>query len=507
MTAALATTTTLKRKKKRSHLSLAIPTSKQLRRADREELIGFYENSFQLRNDWIRDQVVNNDRIDILATEVLGLQVEPFHFALMKFQFEHPENLQLCFRGAGKSTTCTEVKVIHLLLKNPNLRILIASKTLQNACGFLKNIKSHFETNTRLREIFGQYYDAKRVGKWDEREIEVLPRTIVAKEASVTCVGVEGTVVSKHYDVIISDDLVDEDNSRTKVQRDKTRTWFYNTLMPTLEPPDENVPHRGEHHMLGTRYHYDDLYGHLIKHELKKHHQIIPALDPKGRSPWPKKYPAKWFLERRKRAGLIIFNAQYQCDTEAMKGEIFQYDYCQQLAEEDWPELKSLRVFMGVDLAISEEEKADKFAIVVIGVNKDKSAYYVLDYFEDQLRFSAQTKKIIEYYKRWKPIRCGIETNQYQAAQYQTLREVDKDLRLRRTQTDKDKITRAWKLSALFEDKRMFFRKGTQALLIEHLVLFPNHKYKDLFDALDLAVSTSKMRRRGRSQRSEPGVI
>lgn len=507
MTAALATTTTLKRKKKRSHLSLAIPTSKQLRRADREELIGFYENSFQLRNDWIRDQVINNDRIDILATEVLGLQVEPFHFALMKFQFEHPENLQLCFRGAGKSTTCTEVKAIHLLLKNPNLRILIASKTLQNACGFLKNIKSHFETNTRLQEIFGQYYDAKRVGKWDEREIEVLPRIIVAKEASVTCVGVEGTVVSKHYDVIISDDLVDEDNSRTKVQRDKTRTWFYNTLMPTLEPPDENVQHRGEHHMLGTRYHYDDLYGHLIKHELRKHHQVIPALDAKGRSPWPKKYPAKWFLERRKRAGLIIFNAQYQCDTEAMKGEIFQYDHCQQLAEEDWPDLKSLRVYMGVDLAISEEEKADKFAIVVIGVNKDRSAYYILDYFEDQLRFSAQTKKIVEYYRRWKPIRCGIETNQYQAAQYQTLKEQYKDLRLVKRQTDKDKITRAWKLSALFEDKRMFFRKGTQALLIEHLVLFPNHKYKDLFDGLDLAVNTSKMKRRGRGQRSEPGVI
>lgn len=508
----VALTTKKARKKARErarasrHLRLVIPTAKELRGADRSQLMEFYQNSFKLRNDWLRDQIINQDRIDILATEVLGLQVEPFHLALMKFQFDHPENLQLCFRGAGKSTTCTEVKVIHLLLKNPNLRILIASKTLQNACGFLKNVKTHFETNTRLQEIFGSYYDARRVGKWDEREIEVLPRTIVAKEASVTCVGVEGTVVSKHYDVIISDDLVDEDNSRTKLQRDKTQTWFYNTLMPTLEPPDPAVPHRGEHHMLGTRYHYDDLYGHLLKNELKKHHQIVPALDPKGRSPWPKKYPAKWFLERRRRAGLIIFNCQYQCDTEAMKGEIFQFDHCQQLSEEDWPDLKALRVFMGVDLAISEDEKADKFAIVVIGVNKDRSAYYVLDYYEDQLRFSAQTQKILEYYRRWKPIRCGIETNQYQAAQYQNLREKDKDIRLRRVQTDKDKITRAWKLSSIFEDRRVFFRKGTQNLLIEHLVLFPNHKYKDLFDAFDLAVDTSKMKRRG-STRREPGVI
>lgn len=485
---------------------LQIPTTKELKKADRTSLIAYYENAHKITNEWVRRQVIENDRIDILAIEVLGLQVQPFHLSLMRFQLLHSESLQLCFRGAGKSTTCTELKVIHLLLKNPNLRILLASKTLQNACGFLKNVKTHFETNTRLIEIFGAYYDARRVVKWDDREIEVLPRTIVAKEASVTCVGVEGTVVSKHYDVIISDDLVDEDNSRTKLQRDKTRTWFYNTLLPTLEPPDEKIPHRGEHHLLGTRYHYDDLYGHLLANEFAEHHQVIPALDAQGRSPWPAKYPAAWFLERKKRSGLIIFSAQYLCDSSVMKGEIFQYDHCQQLGEDAWPDVASLRVFMGVDLAISEDEKADKFAIVVIGIAKDRSAYFVLDYFEGQLRFKAQTAKIIEYYRRWKPIRIGIETNQYQAAQYETLKDKVPDMRLKKIQTDKDKVTRAWKLSSIFEDMRVFFRKGTQSLLIEHLVLFPDHKWKDLFDAFDLCVRASKMGRK-RRDRKEPGVL
>jgi predicted phage terminase large subunit-like protein len=488
-------------------LALSIPTEKQIRKADRVQLETYYRDTYQTRDGWIRKQVLENNRIDILAIEVLGKQIEPFHLSLLKYQFAHPENLQLCFRGAGKSTVCTEIKTIHLLLKNPNLRILIASKTIANAKGFLKNIKSHFETNQRLEEIFGQYYDPRRVGKWDEVEIEVLPRTIVAKEASVTCVGVEGTVVSKHYDIIISDDLIDEENSRSKLQRDKTRTWFYNTLMPTLEPPDPEVEHRGEHHMLGTRYHYDDLYGHLIDNELKEHHQIIPALDNNGRSPWPKKFSPKWFAEKRKRSGLIIFNCQYQCDTEAMKGEIFQYDQCQQISEEEWPDHKNLRVFMGVDLAISESESADKFAIVVIGINRDRSAYYVLDYYENQLRFKEQTKKILEYYRRWRPIRCAIETNQYQAAQYQTLKEKNPDIRLKKVQTDKDKITRAWKLSSIFEDNRVFFRKGIQALLIEHMVLFPNHRYKDLFDAFDLSVQASKMKRKRRRRETEPGVM
>lgn len=476
-------------------------TAKTLETAERSQLIEAFAHYKKMGNEWIRRQIIEKDRIDILATYVLGFQVQPFHLAMMKFQYVHPENLQLVFRGAGKSTTCTVTKTIHLLLKNPNIRILLASKTSGNAEAFLKEIKSHFENNPKLKEIFGAYYDPRRVTKWDNTEIEVLPRTIFTKEASVTCVGVQGTVVGRHYDVIISDDLVDEENTRTKYMRDKTRTWYYQTLGPCLEPPDVNVPHRGEHHHLGTRYHPDDLYGHLIAHEFKTRHQIIPALRD-GRSPWPSKYPPKWFAERRERAGTIIFNAQYQCDTEAMKGEIFQYDDCQIVADDQVP--AGLRTYMGIDLAISEKESADKFAIVVIGVDSTER-HYVLDYYEGQLRFNAQTTKILEFYKRWDPVRTGIEVNAYQAAQYQNLKDVDANIRLTPIVQDKDKITRAWKLSPIFEDKRMFFKKG-QHLLIEHLVLFPNHRYKDLFDALDLAVRASKLKVKRRT-RAEPGLF
>jgi len=195
-----------------------------------------------------------------------------------------------------------------------------------------------------------------------------------------------------------------------------------------------------------------------------------------------------------------------------MKGEIFQYDDCQIIPDSQLP--GDMHIYMGVDLAISETDKNDKFAIVVIGVDGSKR-YYVLDFYENQLRFGQQTNKIVEFYKRYKPIRAGIEINAYQKAQLHNLRDsvtsevhgIDGvDLRLKGLITDKDKITRAWKLSALFEDKRMFFRDG-QHLLIEHLVLFPNHKYKDLFDALDLAVRSSKVGK-GRKRRSrEPGLI
>lgn len=475
---------------------------KTLDKLERTQLIDVAKHYHEMKREWLRREIIDNNRIDLLATEILGYQVQPFHFRMMQWQFLHPESMQWVFRGAGKSTTCTITKSIHYLIKDPNLRILIASKSQQNAEGFLKEIKGHLEGNSKLIELFGEYYDPQRVGKWDTREIEVAPRTKNHKEASITCVGVAGTIVSKHYDVILSDDLVDEENSRTKTQRDKTRKWYYQTLDPTLEPPSPDVPHRGEHHRLGTRYHFDDLWGHLAANELKNHTQTIPALDENGNSPWPEKYPPAWFKEKKRKSGIIIFNAQYQNNTEAMKGEIFQYDDCQQIEDKDIP--KDLRVFQGIDLAIKAKENNDQFAHCTIGID-DAWRIFVLDYYIGHIRFTQQTLKIQKLYRKYDPIRTGIETNAYQDAQYQVLKDEDGDIRLTPIITSKDKMTRAWKLSAEFEDKRVFFKKS-MTTAIDQLVLFPNHRYDDFFDALDLAVQVAKKKVR-KKRRREPGLL
>jgi phage terminase large subunit-like protein len=487
--------------------------ARKIKDADRAELLRIHDQYKSLSNEAIRRLVIERDRIDILATEVLGYSVTPMHLAIMRWQFIHRDNLQLVFRGAGKSTVATITKTIHLLCKDRDLRILLASKTKGNAEGFLKEIKGQLEGNARLIEIFGAFYDPHRVTKWDNSEIEILGRKRASKEASVTTVGVDSAVVSKHYDVIISDDLVDEDNARTEYMREKVKKWYYQTLDPTLMPPDPSRAHVGEHHRLGTRYHFADLYGHLMENELKHRHQIIPALSPEGLSPWPERYPPAWFEEKKIRSGTIIFNAQYQCDTEAMKGEIFQYDHCKQLNEDEWPNEKELKIFTGVDLAIKAEEKNDQFAIVTIGCRgkvmagiKSDFEIFVLDYYAAHLRFPQQTPRILSEYDRKDPIQLGVEANAYQLAQYQTLKEQRPHGRFLPIITDKDKISRAWKLAALFEAGRVHFKKGLHGPLIDQLVLFPSYQYKDLFDALDIAVETAR-RRGNRRERAEPGLM
>lgn len=481
---------------------------KKLAVAGRDELIQVLQTQRELKNEWIRRMVLEYNRLDILAEEVLGYSIAPrVHGRLIRHQFANKKSLTLVYRGAGKTTVGTIAKSIHYILKDRDVRILIATKTLANAEDFLKEIKQHFESNERLKEIFGEFVGQDR---WDGHAIQVAGRTRPMKEPTINTVGVEGAVASKHYDVIIADDLVDEDNSRTPYQRQRMVDWYYKMLAPCLQPPNPKFPYRGDFHHSGTRFHYNDLYGHLTNvqpdgsgGELKQSTLVIPALDEQGNSPWPERHTKEWFEEKKRTYGLIRFNSQYQCNTDAMKGQIFRYDDCQVIDEGKEPFPETAPHYIGIDLAIGEKDTNDMFAMVCLA--KTDMGYWVRDYFEDQLRFADQTAKIIEWAKKYKPVRTAIEVNAYQKAQFQEVKRKMPELNLLGITTLKDKVARATQLSATFEAKRVRFRHG-QHHLVEHLVLFPNNKFDDLFDAFDLAVTATEQKIR-KKRASEPGVL
>lgn len=439
----------------------------------------------RLKKRLLKKLILEQRRADLLATEVLGLQIKPFHRAMQRFALQNNETLQLAFRGCGKTTTVTVVlAVLHILL-NPNVRILIASRTHKLAKEILQEIRGHLE-NPELVELFG-----KQVGtKWDNESIIVAGRTKPAKEATVSTIGTEGQAVGRHYNIIFGDDLIDEHNARTVGQREQVQTFYYKALTPTLEPD-------GEIHLLGTLYHFDDLYNHLQKNEMKESTQVIAALDEEGRSPWPEKFSPRHLRYLKKKMGSINFDTQYQCNADKMRGDIFDYDWMKTLELEEMP--KKGRLFVGVDLATGEKEQNDCFAIVLIKV--EGKNIYVLKYYEGHLSLRKQIEKVVEWYDEYDPEKVGIETNAYQAVMAQALKEKYPRVRVKRVNTTKDKITRAHKLSARFEAGEVFFAKGT-VYLQDHLVLFPKQKKKDLFDALDFAVSLA-FGKKGRRKRTK----
>ena len=390
--------------------------------------------------------------MDVLA-KMLGLSLQPFHrriLAFCKHLYTHrTEGLLLAPRGFGKSSLATVCFALWLMLRDRDIRILIASSTASKAESFVREIKNHLRTNSKLLALFGNLADETC---WRQNEISLRGRTRKSKEATLTARGWSGAVVGLHFDVHLIDDLVNEDNARTKGQRDKLKNWVHMSLDPTLEP-------HGCRLVTGTRYHPDDFYGHCVTllgrspfasthsddasvagggphdatsscrprpcnvHSLPStHHQHPPpgldsrfhgndegddeaskatpwlrlqALQPDGTSLWPDKFPAQWLKRRRERMGLLRFNAQYQNDCELMHGKIFRQANVRHYHRAD-VDTTQLTLVQGVDVAVGQSDRHDYFALVTKGYD-DQGNAYTLDVVQG--RYTFQQQMIVILYK------------------------------------------------------------------------------------------------------------
>lgn len=447
-----------------------------------------------MKREVLRREVLEKGRIDVLATKVLGYELQPFHRELLGFQSAgHATTLQLAPRGYGKSTVLTIARIVYEVLRNPNIRILIASNTQLQAEVFLREIKFHLALNAELIGAFGRWQSEK---KWDNREILVEPRTSSAKESTVTCVGVGGPVASRHYDLIIADDLVDEENARTDVQREKVRTWYYKTLIPCLEPS-------GRLCLIGTRYHYLDLYGYLIRNELNDAHQIIRALAPDGSTPWPEKFSVEWLEERKTQMGSTIFASQYQNDTDLMKGEIFREEWFREYDEE--PDWSQCEFWIGcdpaatrADVVLSGKKSSSDYWTTVVGARKrlDGGEYGREVYLVDVWRSRCTKHEYIERLKalndQYRPRQVLIETV---AAQEYLAQDAERYMPVTRVDRTKDKVSRSYWLQPFLENGQLLFparrlqsRPEIWQALRDELILFPQADHDDLFDGLQTMV-------------------
>lgn len=87
----------------------------------------------------------------------------------------------------------------------------------------------------------------------------------------------------------------------------------------------------------------------------------------------------------------------------------------------DNPNMWDLQFFMGVDPAISLSDRADKFAMALVGVSRDNLHVFILRIFAGQIPFPEQIEKIQEWHIQYRPTIIAVESNAYQAALSQQL--------------------------------------------------------------------------------------
>lgn len=435
-----------------------------------------YESAKATRHNMIRDLVINQRRFDILSEYVLGYDPQPFHLEMMDFQESNQEGMILGWRGAAKTTYLTITTCIGEILCDPNVRILICSDAAEQAKTFLRAVKLHFERNEELREIFGDY--CLNAPKWADNEIIVNKRSSFAAEATITTIGYGSTLPGRHFDLTLCDDLITKDNAQTEGQRKKVHDWFYDTLLPCVQSPN------GRLYVIGTRWHEEDLYGWLQDEDYADAFIIFSVLDEDDRSVWEDVFPTAR-MHRIRKGNLRAFELQYMCKPGENLGGIFtpeHFRYYEHLPAEVFK-------WQGVDLAIGQGSQHDHFAHCTIGVHKTSRDIYLIDYRKTKITFPRQVSFVANRWEEHRDvIRVVIESNSYQLALKQQMRESHPEVPVMGHPTIKDKVARAEQLSYYFTDRPLNVRRGHHEF-IRLMCGFPSKKgSKDVMDALEIAI-------------------
>ena len=185
-----------------------------------------------------------------------NLLTDTLHKPLCAFIQTTPydENLYLLSRGFFKSSIITTAAVIQRILADPatwwcqqrwkgrgcgpNTRVLIASNKGENAEGFLAGIKGHLASNDLLLGLFPDILprDPQRAGiEWTQAAITVQRSRRDLRESTIQTIGVEGELVSRHYDHGVFDDCVAKENSASKAERAKVWDFFMKSR-PLFDP-------------------------------------------------------------------------------------------------------------------------------------------------------------------------------------------------------------------------------------------------------------------------------
>jgi hypothetical protein len=158
-------------------------------------------------------------------------------------------------RGSFKSSISSIAYPIWLLMRDPNVRILLDSEIYSNSKNLLREIRLHLESE-KLAQLFGPFEGVT----WNEGEITIRQRTKIIKEASITASGIGAEKTGQHYDYIVCDDLNSPTNSHTPEGIEKVKQHYrYNISI--LEPTGTLV-------VVGTRYAAEDIPGYILSQEI-----------------------------------------------------------------------------------------------------------------------------------------------------------------------------------------------------------------------------------------------
>lgn len=429
-------------------------------------------------------------------------------------------------RGHAKSTAVSFIYVLAAVLFRQAINVVLVANTEEQAKNFLDGIRKALTLNDDLISLFGvQELETDTKTELVARMEDGHRFRIIAKGSGQQVRGMLWEAKTRP-DLIVGDDLENDEMVMNDERRATFRQWIIGALLPSLSP-------RGKVRIVGTILHLDSFLARIVPLEGDRDSQEdFGGLRFSFKPPKPGDLKAgRMFKGYLYKAHIGDHPSEIKNDTHMLwparfKKEDYENLY---LANKDigHPELyaqeylnrpldpslaffrksdlipwskedhdaisegrRPLLFYAGGDLAITEKERADWTAFVVVGIDSN-GIMYVMDVIRDRMDGRKIVNEIIALQKKWKLQWFALEQDKTAKSILPFLKEEmikphNDIVNIVPIIPHTDKTARAYSMQGRMRIGAVKFKKNAEwyPILEGELLTFPRGKYDDQVDAL-----------------------
>ena len=349
-----------------------------------------------------------------------------------------------------------------------DIRTLIVSETIKNAVKLGGRISNHYENNALFRQLFFDILPTEK-DTWtaDSMHQRRTPAGRGQGEGTFDFIGVGGALQSRHYDLVIQDDLVGREARKSDIVM--ADTIDYHQVLAGASNFDINNPGRDfDEIVVGNRWSHNDLNSYIRREEpyfsWTTHAALggCCSLHPFGVPIYPEAFTKEKLLRWKKRLGTYHFSCQFlnfPIDPTKSKFNIADFRYFslertygtlavpKEHRDMPWQKAKHLEIVYPQQYRtvirhhVAEGDVEDdifpryldrylitdpnhggehpdsllytgarcRHAILVVGIQHSPRRLYILDQWAEACKIEKYVQKILFYALKWKLKRVHCE--------------------------------------------------------------------------------------------------
>jgi phage terminase large subunit-like protein len=392
-------------------------------------------------------------------------------------------------RGFGKTSTVNLALPAKKILFQEKKFIVPISCTATQAVMQGENLKRELMQNRMIGSLFGPMKsDTFSKEMWvTSSGTAVMPRGAGQQ--------VRGILFGdSRPDLIIVDDLEDGESVKSEEQRAKTKAWFFEDVLNSINRSRKDW----KIIVIGTLLHEDSLLANLLE-DPGWYHAHLSICDDNFKSNWPDFMTDKQILElvdSYRRMGLLdSFYREYMGVPIAKESARFQqemFKYYEETDKEFLEVRKGLESLVILDPAKTTKSTSDDTAIIGVGIDVEAPKIYVRDIVKGNLHPEQQYKECFDMADRLGARTIGIEvTSLNEFITYPLRTEMLRQKRYYNIVELKARASKEERIASLVPFYRLGFvyhNRNVCAPLEKQLLSFPRSKKDDVMDAVAYVV-------------------